>query len=1125
MMTNTFSKALFLLIAFHSISIVAQEEMSTSINAIKLGRELASVKQYDSAEFYFQKSIQIATEKKDNWNKTIAQSELGRNWIYLREFEKAREISESVLDNKESAIRAKVIAHQNLGRLYARNSKDYDKEVYHNHQALKIASREAPKRFSAKSKNDSLKISNMTRGLQVLTYMHRDLRSYDSAHYYIDRLIDLSVKKQPSNVYQLAYNKLDLLWLYVTQNKLSDTKKEIDRTQPLIDSLPLETQSELNLAARYYNLLDVYHSRMRHNDSSLTARIKQEQIMSISPRIDSTLYAQLQTNIGIGYYQAGDLNNASEYEKKALALKKRILPTDDFGFVASYKMLGIYRVAQSFAGEESIEYFREALRITQKHLGGLDPRTADAMHNLSLGLNTASQFAKSLELEREVLKIYTKIQTNDYIKGSVYAGIATNLMSLDSLPEAISAYQELLKFSNASKMNMSLMKVKAESGLGFIYLEMNKYENAIEHFKAAETMLIQMSGPNNSGLPAIYNGLSKSLKEQGHFEEALEMIKRAIEVNSYEKSLFNIDPIPLNLLAKKQIQFIDSYVLYTQILLHKITTQKSPDFNEFWKVFDNSVEVIESSISEQTNNKDVISLLSANKALYSTGIDALWLMDSIKVGSQGSHKMWQLSEKSKAVNQKLNDKKRQVMNPLESDIKIQEDLKIIGDQIAHYKSMALNGNDHDSVSAGLFKALQAKKEYKDRIKSDFPRDYSLNYLEDDISDDELKKFLGTNLTIIDYFVAGENLYAFVINQEDVHSFKFDWTKELQQQVFDFKNGIVNDSSQLYHSASSSIYQKIFNPLEPVISGHNVTIIPDKSLWNINFDLLKSDAGDNPNLDSNYLIEKYAISYSYSTSLLLNAKRRGRTKGQVLAFAYADDNLIETQLDNIRDGAKGNLPGTAEEIRNLSAILNGDFYYGKQASEHRFKQIASGYSILHLALHGEVDNQNPDNSKLFFTGNGQNDEDNTLHTFELYNMNLDADLAVLSACNTGAGKISDGEGIMSLGKAFQYAGVNSVLLSQWEVSDAVAPVIIEAFYKYLKEGQNKAEALRSAKLDFLRSSNNITSKPYYWGSFFILGNIESVSFKTNNQRWFWLLGISLIIIIVISRKRRVRKLEA
>ncbi|OEK06683.1 CHAT domain-containing protein [Roseivirga misakiensis] len=1120
-MINTALRFLFILFSFCSFAIIAQEQVTDPNNAIKIARELASVKQYDSASNYFQKTIQLSIEIEDNWNKTLAQAELGRNWIYQRDYEKAKEISEAVLENRGAAIRAKIIAHQNLGRLYARNPQDYDKEKYHNHKALKIASEEIPRRFSAKRKNDSLKTSNVIRGLQVLSYMHRDLRSYDSAQYYMDRIIDLSEEKQPANIYQLAYNQLDQLWLYVNQNRFSDTKIEIDRTQPLIDNLSLNTQGEFNLAANYYNLLDVYYSRTRNTDSSFAARVKQEQIISASPRIDSTQLAQLQTNMGIGYYTTGDINKAFEYEKKALKLKERVLPVDDLGFAASYKMLGIYRIDQAFAGEEATEYFREALRINLKHLGRLNPTTADAMYNLSYGLNTAGKFAESLEVEREVLDIFAEIGVGDYVKGSVLAGIATNLASLDSLQEAIFAYNELVKFSNMSKIDMSIYKVKAESGLGFCYLKMDEYDKALKHFKVAERLLVQMSGPGNSGLAAIYNGISKGLNEQNRLDEALVMIKKAIEVNSYDKLLFSIDPIPLDLLAKKQIQFVDSYVIYTQILKHRTEIEENPDFEEFWKVFNNSIEVIESSISEQTNSADVISLLSANKTLYSAGIDIQWLMDSVNIESQESLKMWQLSEKSKAINQKLKDRKRQATSPLSTDIKIQEGLTAISDQIAQYKSLAINGNDHDSVSAGLFKALQAKKEYKEKIKSDFPRDYLLKYLTDDISFNDVKVFLGPNQVILDYFIAGENLYAFVINEHGIDSFKFDWSTSLKANVSSFKKHLVNDSLNLFYQASRDIYQEIFKPLESAITGKNVIIVPDKTLWNVNFDLLLTNSGKEMPKPNDFLISKYAFSYNYSSDLLVKNVKKEESKSQVLGFSYADDNITELQVSNLRDKAKANLPGTALEVRNLAESLLGTFYFGKQASEEVFKKKASAFSVLHLALHGEVNDKDPDNSKLFFGGNGDlSDEDNTLHSFELYDMNLNAELAVLSACNTGAGKITDGEGIMSLGKAFQYAGVNSVLLSQWEVSDAVAPEIIEAFYKYLKEGQTKAEALRSAKLDFLKTSNNITSNPYYWGSFFILGSTESIDFKTSDQKWFWLLGVSLILVILIFRKRKI-----
>ncbi|MBQ0740050.1 CHAT domain-containing protein, partial [Aquimarina celericrescens] len=123
----------------------------------------------------------------------------------------------------------------------------------------------------------------------------------------------------------------------------------------------------------------------------------------------------------------------------------------------------------------------------------------------------------------------------------------------------------------------------------------------------------------------------------------------------------------------------------------------------------------------------------------------------------------------------------------------------------------------------------------------------------------------------------------------------------------------------------------------------------------------------------------------------------------------------------------------------------------------FKKKANAYSILHLALHGEVDNERPENSKLYFTKSTDTMEDNMLYSHELFALDIPAELTVLSACNTGAGKIARGEGIMSLGTAFQYAGTKSLVLTSWEVSDQTTPEIMQYFYTNLKSGMNKAKA--------------------------------------------------------------------
>ncbi len=171
------------------------------------------------------------------------------------------------------------------------------------------------------------------------------------------------------------------------------------------------------------------------------------------------------------------------------------------------------------------------------------------------------------------------------------------------------------------------------------------------------------------------------------------------------------------------------------------------------------------------------------------------------------------------------------------------------------------------------------------------------------------------------------------------------------------------------------------------------------------------------------------------------------------------------------------------------------------------------ALEHLALHGEVNHKDPKQSKLYFTKVKDSIEDNYLYAHELFTLKLPAELAVLSACETGSGEIATGEGIMSIGNAFQYAGTKSLLLSSWKVSDQVAPELMKLFYQNLENGLTKPKALQKAKLDYLENTSSIRANPFYWGSFYIIGDISPIDIGGNNT--FAFLGITLLILGIIG----------
>jgi CHAT domain-containing protein len=149
-------------------------------------------------------------------------------------------------------------------------------------------------------------------------------------------------------------------------------------------------------------------------------------------------------------------------------------------------------------------------------------------------------------------------------------------------------------------------------------------------------------------------------------------------------------------------------------------------------------------------------------------------------------------------------------------------------------------------------------------------------------------------------------------------------------------------------------------------------------------------------------------------------------------------------------------------------------------------VANQYRVIHLATHSIVDDENPSFSRLIFSAGSDSTEDGHLHSYELYNLHLNADLVTLSACNTGFGKIQEGEGIMSLARGFAYAGCPNIVMSLWPASDKATAHLMEMFYQGLAAGLSKDAALRKAKLQYLNEADALSANPYFWSSFVFMG---------------------------------------
>jgi CHAT domain-containing protein len=261
------------------------------------------------------------------------------------------------------------------------------------------------------------------------------------------------------------------------------------------------------------------------------------------------------------------------------------------------------------------------------------------------------------------------------------------------------------------------------------------------------------------------------------------------------------------------------------------------------------------------------------------------------------------------------------------------------------------------------------------------------------------------------------------------------------------------------------------------------VIPDGPLWNVPFQALQDGRG-------RFLIEHAAVSYAPSLTAMRDILRRPRRDDArgVLAMGKADFAALRAQTGLARPSELTPLPDAERQVRLVQALYGSSAtaYVGAEASEERFKREAASYAVLHLATHGILDEASPLYSHVVLTpGRGAGADDGLLEAWEILRLRLDAEVVILSACDTARGRIAPGEGVIGMTWALFAAGARAMVVSQWQVEAASTTRLMTAFHRGLAAGRlAKVDALRAASLELLRSPEQ--AHPFYWAGFVLVG---------------------------------------
>lgn len=346
------------------------------------------------------------------------------------------------------------------------------------------------------------------------------------------------------------------------------------------------------------------------------------------------------------------------------------------------------------------------------------------------------------------------------------------------------------------------------------------------------------------------------------------------------------------------------------------------------------------------------------------------------------------------------------------------------------------------------------------------------------------------------------LFLYLIEKEKVSTHLLGNYFAIEKEI----QGFLKNTSEIKNETIKSLGESLYNKLglKQVVTYKNITIIPDKLLFFLPFDLLMDNG--------KYLIETKNIKYANSLPLLnfSPSVEKESEKNQLTFFT-----------PNYSNGTLKSLKGAEEETKKISKIIKGTTFLGKEATKENFIKNTKNEGILHLAMHAFINNDHPELSNFVFS---DSQEDYKLYISELYGLNFNANLAVLSACKTGVGGFKSGEGLVSLSRAFTFAGVPATVSSLWSAPDKSTQEIMVSFYKNLKKGQTKSNALRNAKITYLENTKNPNLKtPFYWAGFVMYGNDAKITFEGNTKLiWMGVTVLLLILLLFIFRKRVLKK---
>lgn len=817
-------------------------------------------------------------------------------------------------------------------------------------------------------------------------------------------------------------------------------------------------------------------------------------------------------------------DQAHENYRLALPLQQAYMPESRYALGSvCYGLANIAR--ENFQFDEALAFANQYLTLYK-----------DIPYEQAFGIQLIANvywnqdnFTRSLEYRHQAIQLY---QESNFKEDLIleYSNLSNDLASLERYGEAEQALQQAEKILKASKLNNAYYSKLVYENFGNLYRIMNRYGAAEIYFSKAMNVAVQQYGERNDKVADIYRMRGVLHLEQGNYEQAL---------IDYHRILVTLirDEISADYTAIQNVQTENPY--FKNIIA--ATFYKADAFMHWFRrdgntkhlylAHENYKMAFRQILATRQRIGDELSktYLTANfQRSIGTAMHCASLAYKHTNDKRYAQDLFYFMEATKYLNvlDALQRARRANHSPESLDLTFQ--LKSVRSELTRlqraqldYKHLGISSDSVQRMGTRIIALIDQRRNIMLKIDSlTGGRQTHPDSVIVSISD--IQRHLGNDHQLITFSWCPDSVYSMVINNSSLH------VRSISR-----KNGLEDDLQFIHQTVEgkasfqqadvtnySLVSARVFSTLFPQSLAKRLIIIPDGSLNLVPVEALVSDhnEGNRSYNTLSYAIRQHEISYAYSASILFHNRRENISQiKNVLAFSYAG-NAQDQPYD--RNDLPDNLPGTYKELESISTFFGHvTKFTDKHARKDNFLQNLADQDLIHLGVHGIGNTEVADNSRLIFRGDSVTTGD--LYAYDIYNLELQAALVVLSACETGSGKRQSGEGVFSIARAFSYAGCPSVVMSMWRAHDSFTASIMEEFYRNLSAGSSISEALHTSKLNFLSESDEFSAHPSNWATFVLNGQDQAFSKPTPLAVWLMLTagGVGLVIFGVWWKSRR------